>query len=113
MTTNKNKKQQTYRLLIVSLFLVLAAFFCFSNKSFAATKKTTLKKTSASIYVNGTYTISLKIKLQTQLIFILQTKHLLPKFPQKVLLQAVEKVLRKSMCVINTRETLNVSAHLK
>lgn len=44
MTTNKNKKQQTYRLLIVSLFLVLAAFFCFSNKSFAATKKTTLKK---------------------------------------------------------------------
>ena len=63
MTTNKNKKQQTYRLLIVSLFLVLAAFFCFSNKSFAATKKTTLKKTSASIYVNGTYTISLKNKI--------------------------------------------------
>ena len=51
MTTNKNKKQQTYRLLIVSLFLVLAAFFCFSNKSFAATKKTTLKKTELIVAI--------------------------------------------------------------
>lgn len=113
MTTNKNEKQQTYRLLIVSLFLVLAAFFCFSNKSFAATKKTTLKKTSASIYVNGTYTISLKNKITNATYFYTSNKTSIAKVSAKVLLQAVEKVLRKSMCVINTRETLNVSAHLK
>ena len=113
MTTNKNEKQQTYRLLIVSLFLVLAAFFCFSHKSYAATKKTTLKTTSASIYVNGTYTISLKNKIKNATYFYTSSKQLLQKFPQKVLLQAVEKVLQKSMYVINTKVTLNVSAHLK
>ena len=83
MTTNKNKKQQTYRLLIVSLFLVLAAFFCFSNKSFAATKKTTLKKTSASIYVNGTYTISLKNKITNATYFYTSNKTSIAKVSAK------------------------------
>ena len=83
MTTNKTEKQQTYRLLIVSLFLVLAAFFCFSNKSFAATKKTTLKKTSASIYVNGTYTISLKNKITNATYFYTSNKTSIAKVSAK------------------------------
>lgn len=114
MTTNKNEKQQTYRLLIVSLFLVLAAFFCFSNKSFAATKKTTLKKTSASIYVNGTYTISLKNKITNATYFYTSNKTSIAKVSAKGdYYRPWKRYCRKSMCVINTRETLNVSAHLK
>ena len=83
MTTKQKEKQQTYRLLILSLFLVLATFFCFSNKSYAATKKTTLKTTSASIYVNGTYTISLKNKIKNATYFYTSSKTSIAKVSAK------------------------------
>ena len=74
MIIEKRFKNQTSRLLILSLFLVIASAFCFSQKSYAATKKTTLKTSSASIYVNGTYTISLKNKLKNATYFYSSSK---------------------------------------
>ena len=91
MTTNKNEKQQTYRLLIVSLFLVLAAFFCFSNKSFAGTKKTTLKKTIFTIHspLSQSVTISIFFPFSSLLFFIplkMNTANEIPKIKLNALL---------------------------
>ena len=83
MNMNKGLKNQRKRLIIVSLFLIMATAFCFSQKSYAATKKTTLKKSSASIYINGTYTISLKNKLKNATYFYSSSKTSIAKVSAK------------------------------
>lgn len=74
MISDNSFKNQTDRLLFVSLFLVLVSAFCFSQKSYAATTKTTLETSSASIYVNGTYTISLNNKIKNATYFYTSSK---------------------------------------
>lgn len=83
MILNKKIRNKTHRMFIVSLFLVITAFICFSQKSHAATKKTTLKSTSATIYVNGTYTISLKNKLKNATYFYTSSKTSIAKVSAK------------------------------
>lgn len=83
MNIAKKTNDTKNKMLIISLFLVLASVFCFSQKSYAATKKTTLKTSSASIYVNGTYTISLKNKLKDATYFYTSNKTSIAKVSAK------------------------------
>lgn len=75
MTTAKRTTNTIFKIAVLSILIIAAAALYLPSESSAATKKTTLKTKSATIYVNGKYTISLKTNLKMLLIFILQTKH--------------------------------------
>ncbi len=69
MTTAKRTTNKIFKIAVLSILIIAAAALYLPSESSAATKKTTLKTTSATIYVN------LKTNLKMLLIFILQTKH--------------------------------------
>ena len=75
MTTAKRTTNKIFKIAVLSILIIAAAALYLPSESSAATKKTTLKTKSATIYVNGKYTSHLKTNLKMLLIFILQTKH--------------------------------------
>lgn len=83
MKKNKSIKTEICKIIVLSVFLLTTAILCYSQNCFAATKKTTLKTKSASIYVNGKYTISLKNKLKNATYFYTSNKTSIAKVSAK------------------------------
>ena len=69
MTTAKRTTNKIFKIAVLSILIIAAAALYLPSESSAATKKTTLKTKSATIYVNGKYTISLKNKLKNATYF--------------------------------------------
>lgn len=74
MTTLKRTTSKIFKVYVLSILIIAATALYLPAESSAATKKTTLKTTSTSMYVNGKYTISLKNKLKGATYFYTSNK---------------------------------------
>lgn len=83
MTTAKRTTNTIFKIAVLSILIIAAAALYLPSESSAATKKTTLKTKSATIYVNGKYTISLKNKLKNATYFYTSNKTSIAKVSAK------------------------------
>lgn len=100
MTTAKRTTNKIFKIAVLSILIIAAAALYLPSESSAATKKTTLKTKSATIYVNGKYTISLKNKLKNATYFYTSNKTSIAKVSAKGAITGCGKGTAENKCKI-------------